>query len=331
MKNIHRIYIAVCVLLGFVSCEKGRVSDSPVLKVSVDPVYEQKGDTLIFNVDDTIRFKMNGTNPDLINFYSGEIYHDYAFLEKDQILDAKATLTFDFCRFNGTNGRSGRISYSTDFNGQYDLESIRAATWIDIADRFNMPDGVPSQNNNSATLWYKSNNIDVSDLFESGEKVYFSFYMFDAAPNIWRTTIRVNEFTLKKEVVDDSELSQVVYAACSNADACSFKLVVGDGWAADQYTGQLAATGFYWNSKSSRPPAYRDGYAVTPPLTIDDKVNIGYAKAVPIKGVADADIMEYTYVYRKEGIYKPVFILKNSTIYDSKVTQQNFVIKIVKE
>lgn len=77
------------------------------------------------------------------------------------------------------------VCYSTDFSGEYTEEAVRAATWIDITDRFTMP----TDTGITALL---SGDVNVTEYFSDPETpLYFSFHWvvepYDAAIKNGRT------------------------------------------------------------------------------------------------------------------------------------------------
>ena len=141
-----------------------------------------------FKVGEPVRFHFSG-NPDFIIFYSGEKGNDYAYKDTDRIMDSEMTFSFSTTTTAGTAGNPNPshvpVCYSTDFSGEYTEEAVRAATWIDITDRFKMP----TDTGITALL---SGDVNVTEYFSDPESpLYFSFHWvvepYDAAIKNGRT------------------------------------------------------------------------------------------------------------------------------------------------
>ena len=141
-----------------------------------------------FKVGEPVRFHFSG-NPDFIIFYSGEKGNDYAYKDTDRITDSEMTFSFSTTTTAGTAGNPNPshvpVCYSTDFSGEYTEEAVRAATWIDITDRFTMP----TDTGITALL---SGDVNVTEYFSDPETpLYFSFHWvvepYDAAIKNGRT------------------------------------------------------------------------------------------------------------------------------------------------
>lgn len=75
-------------------------------------------------------------------------------------------LSFESSVQYGTQKDNLTIMASTDFNGDFSLESIKAANWIDITKKFNLAtEKVPAS----------SGEKDISDLFASNKPLYIAF------------------------------------------------------------------------------------------------------------------------------------------------------------
>src|SRR5882757_8152495 len=94
-----------------------------------------------YKVGTDVVFNFSG-KADVISFFSGELYHDYAFKDGRTIDVTNPTMTFTSAVTGGTQTNQLAILASTDFNGVYNdtlkppLTNIHAATWTDITSRF---------------------------------------------------------------------------------------------------------------------------------------------------------------------------------------------------
>lgn len=60
----------------------------------------------------------------------------------------------------GNNPDCAKLMYSTNFNGTYDIASIRQASWTDISDRFHLASTL-----GTSAVYENSGELDISDLF----------------------------------------------------------------------------------------------------------------------------------------------------------------------
>lgn len=90
----------------------------------------RKGEALSFQL---VGPAMNG------EFWSGEKGHRYAFAQVGETVDAEVFLRFGSEYVNGLQRNSGSVKYSTDFSGDYTEASVKAATWIDVTNQFQLP------------------------------------------------------------------------------------------------------------------------------------------------------------------------------------------------
>ena len=158
-------------LLLFSACDKdGDLKvETPSLNVSGYTVTDAV-DTL-GNVVKQVEFNLEG-DADVISFYSGQVFEDYAFKD-GRILPTQAlNVSFEYSASmgSGTNPEWEQLSihYSKDFNGSMTAEAINSAEWTDITDRFALPLAkditarTPTQD-------------DLADLVTPGEPLYIAF------------------------------------------------------------------------------------------------------------------------------------------------------------
>jgi hypothetical protein len=159
-----RCYIILSALLATVSCTKEfDVKDTPDFVVTTE--------TNTYKAGEPIKFQLQGS-ADIISFYSGEIYHDYAFKDGRQADVTGKGLTLSFKSGvapgtpPGTQADQFSILTSTDFSGNYaDLASVKAATWTDITDSFTL---------GTTAALVTSDTIDLSNFLVDGKPIYFA-------------------------------------------------------------------------------------------------------------------------------------------------------------
>lgn len=75
---------------------------------------------------------------DQVDFWSGELFHDYAYVATDRMMPATVQMEFKFALVNGAQREPTRIKVSRNFDGTMTEEAILAADWTDVTDEFEM-------------------------------------------------------------------------------------------------------------------------------------------------------------------------------------------------
>lgn len=187
-----RYYIILLGLLTMVSCQKKFVvKDTPDFSVSTD--------SASFKANTPVIFKIKGS-ADIISFYSGELFHDYAF-RNGRVVDVSGMgLTLSFKTGvavsipPGTQQNQFSILVSTDFTGNYsNLASVKAATWQDITDSFVL--------GSTSTTLIASTTKDLSTFVVPGKPIYFAlkYINLPQIANGFATTWIVESFTLNSK------------------------------------------------------------------------------------------------------------------------------------
>lgn len=310
MKQLFQILFLGIIV--FSSCKK----EQEVL----NPDFQVSSTSLTYKVGDTVVFNLSG-DPDIISFYSGERASDYDFLNKDLVYPATTALSFRSTKYAGNNLDCARLKYSTDFNGTYDIASIRQASWTDISDRFHIPTAIGVN-----PVYEYSEEKDISDLFSSADQPIYFAWFFTTKENSSRTRVQVERFEVRGVVTDEEDLSGVKYDFIN----CAFKMVQGEGFLTQSSPTQyprITSTYIYWDGVFANT-SFKEGWAVSAPLYSAEKINLGPAVPVGIKGGSDAALSSYRYAYRKPGTYKVVFVATNANIYDKKQVVRELEITI---
>ncbi len=136
-----------------------------------------------YAVGESVVFKFSG-NADNIVFYSGEPGHSYDrkgahFAENP--LKVKFRTATDGVLVDGKPDDNFRFLVSTDFNGVFDAENVRAAKWTDLTDSF----GVAAEGGLVNT---DSRELDLKELLPETAGVenpafYLAFRYFDKDPD----------------------------------------------------------------------------------------------------------------------------------------------------
>lgn len=324
---MKRILFALvsCVLLS--SCEKR--------EIPVDPVhFDVSTNQLSYNVGDTVIFYFSGDSPDIITFYSGEGASDYAYLNEEKYLDGNISLSFQSAKFAGTNEDCAHLKYSTDFSGIYEEDEIKAATWIDISDRFNIPPIV-----GTGPTFTSSGIGDITDLFVDREiPVYFGWFytIKDRTVNSEerRTRFRVQNFDLSIYTPQVLDFFNIVY----NFASVDFQVVNSAAYDLSPPTGGVPEgerPRFVANTTNSfvfdgpfTNDVYREAWAITKPLYAPDKLNLGHAVGMGIKAFNTPMLSEHKHVFNSPGTYMVTFVGKNINIYNKTETVRQIEVVI---
>ncbi|MET0393233.1 MAG: DUF5017 domain-containing protein, partial [Chitinophagaceae bacterium] len=282
--------VAISLCIG--SCKKEETAAEPDFDVAA-------GATAI-HVGDTVRFSITG-NPDIITFYSGLPGSDYDFIDKDRVYPATQSLSFISAKYAGNNADCASLKYSTDFNGVYDLASVRAATWTDISNMVHIP-----AINGSSAIFENSGEADIAGIFPSGagKPVYFAWY-FTTAANSSRTRFQIQQFQIKGNVPADPSLSGVRY----DFGAFNFQMLPGEGFLTQSDPATLprvTATAIIWDGVYANT-SFKEGYAVSKPIYSFTELNLGHDKGTAIKSAYDPALKEYNFRYDKPGNYTVTF------------------------
>src|SRR5690606_24629119 len=151
------LILAIFAMVSF-SCQKELALKDVDFEVSVEENTHYVGDTITFNFKGT---------PEFISFYSGEIGNDYDSIGGRKML---SDLYMSFRTHISSITQPAQpdqltVHISKDFSGNYTVEDVNAATWIDITDRFDMA------NFDTPEVLVPSGKANISDL-NTGEPFY---------------------------------------------------------------------------------------------------------------------------------------------------------------
>lgn len=331
--------IYICLAAG--ACSKLDDVDPPTFEVTVEKT--------TFKVDEPVVFSFSGEQ-DNISFYSGEVYNEYAFREGREVdLSGKgATLDF-FSQLAGTGTQTGQLSVwlSTNYNGNGDHASVKAATWTDITGDLTLA---------SSTTNVASGKVDVSSWLSHGQPLYigFKYITQPQAANGLARVWWIQSFAVRSKA-DSLGGRELLLTDQENAgfrtidqfpeDAPSLTTInatritlLGNKYKdpADsiynpeysiydpnnpiydptsplyQPTAQLPVFVPYDPNSPYNDPL-TETWVISKPI-VEGVVNLGPDKAISVKGI-NTDVADgYTYTYKKPGTYKVYFIAYNHNI-----------------
>ena len=356
-----RYHILLFGLFAMVSCQKNLVvKNAPDFNVSVD-------EATTYTAGTPVVFNLQG-NADVISFYSGEIFHDYAFREGRQVDVAGRGFNLSFRSAEapgtpaGTQANQFAILASTDFSGNYDdLASVKSATWTDITGRFTL--------GNSATF-AASGTQDISDLLVDGKPIYFALKYVNKpqADNGFARQWMVEGFTLTSNdslnnapvtisdqvhagfrIVDENPENAPARSTITTTRVTLYGPVFKDpnnpiydennpifdpqnpiyDPTSPQYVLGAQVPEFVpYDPGSPYNDPESENWAVSGPIVVD-KADFGIDRPVSVTaGIYLASPVVYKYTYNTPGTYKAYFIGSNNTIDETKTVTREVDITI---
>lgn len=294
-------------------CEKETSVDTPVFDVAVSESTIQAGDSVVFSLTG---------NPDIMTFYSGETGADYAFKDTERIYDATTSLAFQSAKYAGDNDDCAALKYSVDFSGVYEPEAIRQATWVDITDRFHIPDI-----NGTSPVMEASGEKDITDLFPDADTPIYFGWFFTTNEDSERTRFQIRDFEVIGVVEENPELSAAKYDLVSSG----FTMVKGEGFQIQDHattTPRVTATAIIWDGVF-RTTSFKEGWAVSLPIYRASEINLGSDYGTPIKALIDPPLTAHSFTYETPGAYTATFVATNASIYGEKevIKQVNITVE----
>lgn len=305
-------------LLIMASCEEIIEVDMPDFDVTTGSATYQVGEEITFNI--------KGGDAHIVSFYSGETFKDYAFINGRvvNVSGTGATMQFQSSVQLGSQANQLSVLASSDFNGDYSsLETVKAATWTDITDRFLL---------GTNTAFKASGNVDISDLMVEDEPIYIAF-KYVTQPQ--ETNGLTRQWFIQSFAVTSLEtLDGSVSLNLTDQMGAGFRII-------DENQENAPARAIVTNSRvtlygneyySPSHPEYvadspyndphSEHWAVSKPINTAE-VDLGPDWATGIKGISNPEVKDFTYTYTKAGTYKAVFVASNNSVDDEK--------KVIKE
>lgn len=272
MKNI--IKYCGLLLLGLASCME---DEAPGVGLNVAL------DKQVYQVGEPVTFKLNG-NPDNIVFYSGEIGHNYVYKDRYRA-DGDLLINFNsWVRF-GDIYHNLKFLVSSDFNGIYDKESVEAATWVDLSDKFRFSVGIDQT---------PSGEVNLKEYVgaEEDAKLFVAFRYED-----------------EEKAVQNNWIIRSITLDCVSTEGIRSNLATMPtmGWKVVDFENPAVT----WNTSSTSQIQINGG--ANQPKNVDWIISQAFdvKKTAPDRGVALKNVSttmdEYKYVYTRPGVYEVVF------------------------
>lgn len=272
-----------------------------------------------YKVGDDVVFNLSG-KADVISFFSGELYREYAYKDGRIIDLTNPSIAFTSAVTGGLQNNQLSILVSTNFNGVYNdtlkpaLTDIKAATWTDITSRFTL--------GNSATF-LASGTKSISDLIVADKPLYVAFKYITQPQTIngAARTWMIQNFAL----TGTSTFGTLTLGDMTNS---GFRIIDGNPVNGPTKS-SISATRFtlLGNSYTATTDPATECWAISRAFNAG-KIDAGPDFPIGIKGVANPTLTSYTYKYTKPGTYKVYFIASNANAYESKSIEKSINITI---
>ncbi len=259
-----------------------------------------------YKVGEEVVFNLSG-DPNLITFYSGEQYHDYAYKDGRTVVVNNTLLSFTSANPSaaGAQPRQFSVWVSTDFNGNYtDFSHVSAATWTEITNRFTYA---------TSGTFVQSGQKDLSDLLVAGKPTYIAF-RYVTRPQKTNGAVRsflVQTFSLTAETSGQP----VTITDQTNA---GFRIVEQNPETAPSRSAITATRVTLLGTlfTDAHDPA-TETWAISKGFDTGN-IDMGPDLPVAIKGNENPRLDEHRYVYTEPGTYRVVFVATNANVNDSK-------------
>jgi hypothetical protein len=302
MKTSIYIFAIACIL--FASCKKDLTVEvnggAPEFEVTLDAANTYKaGQPVLFNFEGS---------PQIISFFSGELYRQYEFREGRTIGISNPSMVFTSAVTGGAQANQLRILASTDFNGVYNdtlkapLTDILAATWTDITSRFTL---------GSTATFASSGTKNIADLVVDGKPLYIAF-KYNTQPQTANGAARtwmVQTFGLTAASANGN-------VSLTDQVGAGFRVIDGNPDTAPTRS-SVSATRVTLLGNTFTPdndPA-TEVWAISRAFDMGS-INYGPDRPVGLKGLANPKMKSYAYTFANEGTYKVYFIAKNANAYE---------------
>ena len=254
-----------------------------------------------YKLSDSVQFKISGV-PDNITFYSGEPGKEYD--KRDLFSSDEGTLTLQFnsqTRAGATLPRNIAVLVSTDFNGEYTEQGVKAAKWTDITNRAVLPA------NTASNADVVSGEINLDDLKVKDKPMYLAFrYVSENAAGTAQRYWNMGRMFLINKVPGNGD-----FEITSTIEKGLFQVVEFEGadnkWTINTGTAtshRLIHTANAINTQPDDDWVISRGFQVF--QTLGNKKN-----AVNVKSIAGGTPETFSWLYSAPGTYKATFIALN--------------------
>jgi len=281
------------------SCSKDKIEnpsfDATVAKTS-------------FKVGEPVTFNLAG-NPDFVSFYSGEYLNDYEFIG-GRTLDIKSfSLSFQTRVQNGSQKDQLSVYLSSDFNGKFDIESIRSGNFRNITNLVTL--GTVN------TVYASSGVLDLTPIVTDRTKPLYVAFRYVVKPQDAVNGTQRNWYVRDLVLNTVTDLGQ---SAAIDQLTAAWSLVESGSIVEAGRNTITASSGlvtFRGNATAEGKLVETEAWVVSKAVDLNTIV-LGPDRSIPIKAISDTMPPVYNYTYTKPGKYKAVFAISNNRIEGKK-------------
>ena len=282
-------------------------------------------------VGEPVTFSFSGV-ADAIDLYTGEVGHDYEWKDTERFV--KDGLKFSFI----SQYQSGtliyddlfRIMVSSDFSGVYTEEKVLDANWIDITDRFTLPDHI-----SAGSDWKDltpAGETDLSEFVPNSGNLYIGMFYhvlpISEDPG-GRTVVYVPSIVVNGY---NNEGSYVIQDVISESNC---HLIMGESYDDDPKKCQFftnnnygSGTTYFRFFSDFRPTEDRYAYMVTSPVT-PNRTSLGTDTPIVVQSATDNSVSSFEYIFNEAGTYTVVIVGYTKTLTgETKENKKTFTITI---
>ncbi len=298
--QMNKLIIAAVMVFFLASCQK-TYELAPQDDFSVEP------EKTSYKVGESVRFVING-KPENIVFWSGEAGRKYEFRKRTAVEGNSVFLNFKtFAQFGLTpiDQSVMKLVVSTDFNGKYEAESIRSATWEDITGKAVFSSGLDQT---------PSGNIDLSTFAARNKSM--------AVALVYKTTVIKPEAQQNRWVVRSFDLKSVN----QQGEETILANMATAGWTSFNFSGPATN----WSITSAQLLTVRNSTELDDDWVVTKQFNPNSAlpdTGEPIKNISQ-NLTDYIKVYTKAGVYKVTFVATNANLKGSATVVKEIELNI---
>lgn len=303
---MKRMIIGSLIVPMMIACNKEIKTDAPVLEVSVEKADIKAGDTATFNIQ---------SDANVLSFYSGEVLNDYGFHNGRKIAIDSVTLSFSTSLNYGMQKDQFAVFASSDFNGQYTVEGLKAATWQNITTLYKL---APGNSNTAIAAGVKK----ISQLAAPGKPLYIG-YRFIVKPQTANGASKL--WTMS--AFNMSGHTKLGVQTLADHKSAGWRIIAqgqhDPGRGAVIQAAQLA---FYGNNKDFMEE-YTEDWVITKAVNMEE-VELGPDWGTGIKTLADPPLKAYRYRFTTPGTYTVTFVASNVNSDNESKTVRQVTVKV---
>jgi plastocyanin len=292
MQTTKYFIIAAC--FAIVACSKRDRVDTPDFDVHTS--------STTYKVGDTVNFEFTG-NPQNIVFWSGMPGNVYEY--KDRLFTTGNKLLIKFNTYQQFGIRNNlSVLVSNDFNGLYDTNNVKKATWTDISSRVTLSSGADQT---------QSGTLDMSEFTAGNRSVTLAFrYITTSIMSQNRWVVRT--FNADNQAADGSITSMATMSTAA--------------WKAIDFKNAAAV----WSITSAQLLLQGSANALDDDWVLTKSFNptaVAPDKGTAIKNIT-VNLNRYAAagVYTKPGTYKVVFEATNGSYENIERTVKEVTLTI---